>query len=65
MTQRNFKIDKQDEAMELRRELDYMPFDLYGMHSTGYVVCLGDDPAKLADWWYEYEDDNGDIHYFR
>ena len=64
MTQRGLKIDKQDESMELRQKLDYMPFDLYGMHSTGYVVCLG-DPIKLADWWYEYEDENGDIHHFR
>ena len=57
-------IDEQEETIELRRRLDYMPFDLYGMHSTGYEVCLG-DPVKLADWWYEYEDENGDIHYFR
>ena len=57
-------IDEQEETMELRKRLDYMPFDLYGMHSTGYEVCLG-DPANLADWWYEYEGENEDIHYFR
>ena len=64
MTQKDLMIDKQVEATELRRELDYMPFDLYGMHSTGYEVCF-DDPANLADWWNEYEDENGNVHYFR
>ena len=64
MAQKDLRINEQDEAMELRRKLGYMPFDLYGMHSTGYEVYLG-DPANLADWWYEYEDESRDIHYFR
>lgn len=57
-------IDEHVETTELRRKLDYMPFDRDGMHSTGYEVCLG-GPYNLADWWYEYENENGDIYYFR
>jgi len=47
-----------------RRELETMPFDKNGMHGTGYEVCHG-DPSDPADWWDEYEDDDGDLYYFR
>ena len=47
-----------------RRELETMPFDINGMHATGYEVCHG-DPSDLADWWLEYEDADGDPHYYR
>lgn len=41
-----------------------MPFDRDGMHATGFEVCFG-DPDNLADWWNEYEDADGDLHYLR
>ncbi len=47
-----------------RRELDYMPFDRNGMHATGYEVCLG-DTENPADWWNEYEDEEGNLFYYR
>lgn len=57
-----------------RRELETMPFDkaFYRYsdgrrelcHSTGYEVCHG-DPSNLADWYDEYEDSDGELHYGR
>lgn len=57
---------------EMRRELDEMPFDKVFStengeefcHSTGYEVCNG-NPDEPADWWNEYEDSEGDLHYGR
>lgn len=58
----------------MRRELEKMPFDkMFELdnhyhqelcHATGYEVCLG-DPDNSVDWWNEYEDSNGDLHYGR
>lgn len=50
--------------METRRELEVMPFDRNGMHATGWEVCLG-DPQDSGDWWDEYEDEDGQLWYFR
>lgn len=52
----------------LRRELDYIPYDHVFMvngneelcHATGYEVCEG-NPEDSSDWWNEYIDSNGDI----
>lgn len=52
---------------DLRVELDYMPFDkrfdVDGnselCHSTGYEVFVD------GEWWVEYIDSNGDLHYGR
>lgn len=58
----------------LIRELDYMELDhcFYTAngqelcHCTGREVCFdGDDPTKPGNWWVEYEDSNGDLHYGR
>lgn len=56
----------------MRRELKTMPFDkvfeVNGneemCHSTGYEVCEG-NPENSADWWNEYEDSEGNLHYGR
>ena len=54
--------------MEMRRELAEMPCDKrFGnelCHATGYEVCHG-NPQNLADWWNEFEDSDGNIHYGR
>jgi len=56
------------EDMEMRRELVEMPFDMdFGgelCHATGDEVCLG-DPSNPADWWNEYIDQDGNLHYGR
>ena len=52
------------ETERIERELETIPFDIKGMHATGYEVCLG-DPSDPADWWLEYEDADGDLHYYR
>lgn len=33
-------------------------------HATGYEVCNG-NPENPADWWEEYIDSNGELHYGR
>lgn len=33
-------------------------------HATGYEVCIG-DVHNSADWWNEYEDSEGNLHYER
>ena len=58
-----------------RRELDYMPFNKRFetcdgnselCHATVYEVCLeGDDPNDSSNWWNEFVDSNGDLHYGR
>ena len=57
----------------LRRELDTMPFDKAFTtengneelcHATGYEVCLG-NPDDASDWWEEFEDSEGNLHYGR
>ena len=56
----------------MRRELGYMPYDkafeVNGnqelCHATGFEVCDG-NPENPADWWEEYKDSNGDLHYGR
>lgn len=62
--------------MRRKLNLDYMPFDMafdvpsvHGMnrelcHCTGYEVCLG-NPSNPADWWNEYVDSLGGLHYGR
>ena len=57
---------------EMRRELENMPFDKAfdtengneSCHVTGYEVCLG-NPDDPSDWWEEFEDCNGNLHYGR
>ena len=54
------------------RELETMPFDKRFStnngeelcHATGREVCFG-DPSVLADWWEEYIDSDGELHYGR
>lgn len=56
----------------LERKLDDMPFDkVFDVdgseelcHATGYEVCLG-NPDNPADWWEEFEDSKGGLHYGR
>lgn len=56
----------------MRRELEEMPFDkafdVNGNEqlcpATGWQVCFG-NPSEPADWWNEYEDSEGDLHYGR
>ena len=57
-----------------RVELETMPFDkaFYRYsdgqrelcHATGYEVCHG-DPDVLANWYNEYVDSDGELHYGR
>lgn len=55
-----------------RWELDEMPFDKVFhtengrelCHATGYEVTIEYDGGTI-DWWYEYEDSNGELHYGR
>lgn len=53
---------------EKRRLLEEMPFDKVFdgefCHATGDEVCLG-DPKNPADWWEEFEDSEGNLHYGR
>lgn len=53
------------------RELSEMPFDMRFetergneelCHVTGYEVCFAD---RSTDWWNEYEDSDGNLHYGR
>lgn len=39
-----------------RRESDNITFDREGMHHTGYEVF------SCGKWWYEFIDDEGEIH---
>lgn len=59
---------KAEEVDTMRRRLEEMPFDKMFdgefCHATGYEVCLG-DPDNLADWWEEFEDSEGNLHYGR
>lgn len=58
---------------KIERELKEMPFDKAFIveggneelcHATGIEVCWG-DPKNPADWWNEYEDSFGELHYGR
>ena len=59
----------------LRRELDYMPFDKRFetgngntelCHATGYEVCFeGHDSNDSSNWWNEFIDNDGNLHYGR
>ena len=57
--------------MRIERELETIPmdhvFDVDGneqlCHATGIEVLFGED--KPENWWNEYEDDNGGLHYGR
>lgn len=58
---------------QMRRELEEMPFDMAFeteggnrelCHATGWEECFG-DPSDPADWWNEYEDSDGNLHYGR
>lgn len=55
------------------KELEKMPFDKAFetesgneelCHATGYKVCFG-NLNDTADWWNEYEDSDGNLHYGR
>lgn len=52
------------------RRLDHMPFDksfdggFSLCHATGFERCLG-NPNNPADWWNEYEDQDGNLEYGR
>lgn len=52
----------------MRRELDIMPYDKEFdgelCSATGDEVCFG-NPENPADWWNEYEDAEGNVHYGR
>lgn len=52
----------------MRRTLDTMPYDKEFSgelcHATGDEVCFG-NPENPADWWNEYEDAEGNVHYGR
>ena len=52
----------------MRRQLEEMPIDheFEGVlcHATGYEVCDG-DPDNPGDWWNEYADRDGGLHYGR
>ena len=56
----------------MRRELEEMPFDKAFetekgselCFATGYEVCFG-NPNEPSNWWNEYEDSQGDLHYGR
>lgn len=39
-------------------------FDGENCHATGYVVCLGNE-NNPGDWWVEYIDSKGVLHYGR
>lgn len=39
-------------------------FDGENCHATGYLVCLGDE-NNPGDWWVEYIDAKGGLHYGR
>ena len=55
-----------------RRELEEMPFDKVFetengnefCHATGYEVLIQCGACE-PDWWNEYEDSQGDLHYGR
>lgn len=57
------------------KELREMPFDKSFYledgnselcHATGREVCFdGKDPSDPSNWWVEYEDRYGDLHYGR
>jgi hypothetical protein len=50
------------------RKLNEMPYDKVfdgeNCHATGYLVCLGDQ-NNPGDWWVEYVDSKGALHYGR
>lgn len=51
-----------------RRKLNEMAydktFDGENCHATGYEVCLG-NINNPGDWWVEYIDSKGALHYGR
>lgn len=58
---------------ELRRELNEMTYDKAFVlddgneqlcHATGFQVCFG-NPEQEMNWWNEYEDSKGNLHYGR
>ena len=56
----------------MTRRTETMPFDkafeVNGSeqlcHATGWKVCFG-NPSDPTDWWNEYEDSEGNLHYGR
>ena len=57
-------MKEEQNYMTTRKELEKMPYDRNGAHATGLEVCLG-DPTNPADWWDEYEREDGTIEYYR
>lgn len=52
----------------MERELDYMPFDKAFETSDGNTeLChaTGLEVLIHGEWWNEYADSNGDLHYGR
>lgn len=59
---------------DMFRKLETMPYDhTFNVdgneelcHATGREVCFaGDDPGIPGNWWNEYKDRNGCLHYGR
>ena len=52
---------------DLRVELDYMPFDKRFETADGSELChaTGYEVFVDGEWWVEYIDSNGDLHYGR
>lgn len=61
---------RKENTMEIRKQLEEMPFDRTfvidesgreeSCHATGYEVSFDG-----VDFWNEYEDSNGGLHYGR
>ena len=51
----------------MRRELDYMPFDKLFPTDNGTELChaTGFEVIIDGEWWNEYEDSDGELHYGR
>lgn len=57
------------------RDLDHMPFDkMFEVtsegneelcHATGIEVCFDEDTNDPANWWNQYIDSYGNMHYGR
>ena len=63
------RVIKKYKVVLIRHELSKVPcsqmFTVNGnlewCNSTGYIVCFPQDNPR--DWWGEYEDSQGEMHY--
>ena len=53
--------------VDVRVQLDDMPYDKNDMHATGYKVCFaGSNLYDARNWWNEYiNEETGDYEYGR